>query len=114
MKNKYNEILKAVSSYRRRSIFFKYMRISIIALFIPFLLINILIFANNVFSVKDKIRQSQEQTLLKSNIFLEELFKSTDKNASNIFSSKESAAFLNNDLFSGSSIKKHGNIRGGI
>lgn len=105
MKSKYNSIINAISTYRSHSIFFKYIKIFFVTLFIPFLIINILIFANNVFTVKDRMQSSSEQTLMKGSLFIDELFKNTDKNANNIISSDEAVNFLNCRLFDGSPIE---------
>ncbi len=102
MKSKYNSIINAISTYRSHSIFFKYIRIFFVTLFVPFLVINILIFANNVFAVKDKMQSSSEQTLMKGTLFIDELLKNTDKNVSSIINSDEAVYFLNCRLFNGS------------
>lgn len=102
MKSKYNSIINAISTYRSHSIFFKYIRIFFVTLFVPFLVINILIFANNVFAVKDKMQSSSEQTLMKGTLFIDELLKNTDKYVSSIINSDEAVYFLNCHLFNGS------------
>lgn len=108
MKSKYNSIINAISTYRSHSIFFKYIKIFFVTLFVPFLIINILIFANNVFTVKDRMTSSSEQTLMKGTFFIDEFLKNTDKNANNIISSDEAVNFLNCNLFEDSPIESTG------
>ncbi|MDY3927973.1 MAG: histidine kinase [Clostridia bacterium] len=101
MKNKYYSIVNTISTYKGHSIFFKYIKIFFITLFVPFLIINILIFANNVFDIKDKMKLSSEQTLMKGTLYIDELLKNTDKNVNNIINSDEATHFFNYCLFNG-------------